>query len=85
MHFGWNFALAAVGARISGLTIKLTEYEVVPFGPERWTGGAYGPEASLLTTCAVLILGLLVWRLPIRSNDPRPLIWESAGHQPREE
>lgn len=84
MHFGWNFALAAVGAKISGLTIRLAGYEVVPFGPERWTGGAYGPEASLLTTFAVLVLGLLLWLLPLRSNDSRSLIWESGRHHLKE-
>ena len=75
MHFGWNIALAAIGANLSGLRIKLTGLTVVPVGPSYWTGDAYGPEASLLTTLAVVAAGLIIWKAPVRRS-PGPLLWD---------
>jgi hypothetical protein len=75
MHFGWNFSLACMGANVSGLTIRLTDVEVVPVGPALWSGAEYGPEASLLASLAVIAAGVLLWRLPLRSNDA-PVLWE---------
>ena len=75
MHFGWNIALAAIGANLSGLRIKLTGLTVVPVGPSYWTGDAYGPEASLLTTLAVVAAGLILWKAPVRRS-PGPLLWD---------
>ncbi len=75
MHFGWNIALAAIGANLSGLRIKLTGLTVVPVGPSHWTGDAYGPEASLLTTLAVVAAGLILWKAPARRS-PGPLLWD---------
>jgi membrane protease YdiL (CAAX protease family) len=75
MHFGWNFSLACLGANISGLTIRLTGMEVVPVGPPEWSGAEYGPEGSLLTTCAVVAAAALLWRMPLRSNEA-PVVWD---------
>ncbi len=75
MHFAWNFSLACLGANVSGLTIRLTGMEVVPVGPAMWSGAEYGPEASLLTTFAVVAAGVLLWRIPLRSN-PAPVLWD---------
>jgi membrane protease YdiL (CAAX protease family) len=75
MHFGWNFSLACLGANVSGLTIRLTGLEIVPVGPAEWSGAEYGPEASLLTSLAVVVAGVLLWRLPLRANDA-PVLWD---------
>ena len=75
MHFGWNIALAAIGANLSGLRIKLTGLTVVPVGPSHWTGGAYGPEASLLTTLAVVAAGVILWKAPA-GRAAGPLLWD---------
>jgi len=75
MHFGWNFSLACLGANVSGLTIRLTGMEIVPVGPAIWSGGEYGPEASVLTTFAVVAAGVLLWRMPLRANDGR-VLWD---------
>ena len=75
MHFGWNIALAAIGANLSGLRIKLTGFIVVPVGPFYWTGDAYGPEASLLTTLAVCAAALILWKAPA-GRSPGPLLWD---------
>jgi CAAX protease family protein len=75
MHFGWNFSLACLGANVSGLTIRLTGLEIVPVGPAVWSGAEYGPEASLLTSFAVVAAAVLLWRLPLRANEA-PVLWD---------
>ena len=75
MHFGWNFGLAAIGANLSGLRIKLTGLIVIPVGPSYWTGAAYGPEASLLTTLAVCAAALILWKAPA-GRSGQPLLWD---------
>lgn len=52
MHFGWNAMLPLAGANLSGFTIRVTGYALEPNGGGILTGGAYGPEGSLLTTFA---------------------------------
>ena len=76
MHCGWNLALATVGANLSGLRIRLTDLNIVPTGSAYWTGGAYGPEASPVTTLVVVAIGVVLWKAPIPAN-PRPVIWDS--------
>jgi hypothetical protein len=75
MHFGWNFSLACLGANVSGLTIRLTGMEIVPVGPAAWSGAEYGPEASLLTTFAVVAAAAALWRMPLSINDAR-VLWD---------
>ena len=55
IHCGWNCALAGAGAKLSGLKVRLMEMEIVETGPTFWTGGAYGPEGSPITTIFVAI------------------------------
>jgi membrane protease YdiL (CAAX protease family) len=74
MHFGWNATLATIGANVSGLRIKLTGIALAPHGPPLWTGGDYGPEASLLTSFAVAAAGYILWKLPPGRQDPR--LWD---------
>jgi hypothetical protein len=62
LHFGWNVVLPLFGANLSGFTMGVTGYEL------RWkttalvSGGAYGPEGSVLTTAVVVALFFLVHR-----------------------
>jgi len=60
LHGVWNFTLAMIRLPVSGMeldgviTLQLT-------GPRLWTGGVFGPEASLLTTLLILTAcGLLL-------------------------
>jgi hypothetical protein len=58
-HTGWNFAEAYVfGAQVSGSELGPSLYEVRPVASVNalWSGGAFGPEASIVT----VITGLLV-------------------------
>jgi membrane protease YdiL (CAAX protease family) len=74
MHFSWNFSLAAIGANVSGLKIKLLGVSVVPTGPPLWTGGDYGPEGSALTSVTLVVLFLLLWRLPLGRQEQGLLV-----------
>jgi len=75
MHLGWNLSLAILGANISGLRMGLTALRATPVGPVLWTGGDYGPEASLVATIAVLGAAVAVWKAPVPADDS-PLIWD---------
>ena len=68
MHFGWNIALPFFGTKISGITMRVTGYEMTWNADPVWSGGAYGPEGSLLTTGVLVLMLLFVWRYPF----PRP-------------
>ena len=50
LHFGWNFTLPLFGVNLSGLRMDVTGHEMAWRAGPLWSGGAYGPEASLLTS-----------------------------------
>lgn len=77
MHLGWNLSLAVLGANISGLRMGLTALRAKPVGPPLWTGGDYGPEASLVATIAVLVAAVVVWKTPV-PTDASLLIWDEV-------
>ena len=77
MHLGWNLSLAILGANISGLRMGLTALRATPVGSVLWTGGDYGPEASLVATIAVLGAAVVVWKTPVPADDS-PLIWDDV-------
>jgi len=75
VHFGWNFTLVAVGVNVSGIRIKLAAMTLGASGPTLWSGGAYGPEASLITSLAVPAVICVVLCLPPRANSG-PRLWD---------
>jgi membrane protease YdiL (CAAX protease family) len=66
LHFGWNFTLPLFGVNISGLRIRETGYELSWTAGTLWSGGDYGPEASILTFGVLVLLFLYVWKAPVR-------------------
>jgi membrane protease YdiL (CAAX protease family) len=72
LHFGWNVTLAVFGAGVSGLRMTMTGREMAWTAGRLWSGGEYGPEASVLTSAAVIVLFLALRRAPIR-RQPSPL------------
>jgi membrane protease YdiL (CAAX protease family) len=66
LHFGWNFTLPAFGVNVSGLRMKMTGYELKWSAGSLWSGGDYGPEASILASLAMAALAVYLWRAPIR-------------------
>lgn len=65
IHAGWNWLLPLAGVQLSGFTIGLTGYTLRWHVSEIWSGGSYGPEASVLT--CIVIVALLLWlrRAPV--------------------
>jgi len=51
-HLGWNGALAALDAPVSGLPFRIPVIDYVPGTPVWLTGGAFGPEGGLAATMA---------------------------------
>lgn len=78
MHFGWNFALPLFGVRLSGFTMGVTGYELRWTVGSLWSGGAYGPEASLLTTAAVVAAGCMLYRIRFARQ---PLVLADPGRE----
>lgn len=49
-HVSWNFVMAGVlHSAVSGIGMGTPNYRIVDSGPDWATGGAWGPEAGLLT------------------------------------
>ncbi len=68
MHFGWNLTLPLFGVKLSGLTIKPTGVTLIWNVGPLWSGGDYGPEASILTSGVLLLLLVYLWKIPTRKQ-----------------
>lgn len=79
LHFGWNFVLPLAGARLSGFTLGLTGYELKWKAAVWLSGGEYGPEGSVLTTGACVLLMLWLWRGRIH-RQPSLLLDQKKPH-----
>ncbi len=65
LHFGWNWVLPLFGVKLSGFTMGVTGYALRWSAGELWSGGDYGPEASLLTLPVLVLLFFYVQRAPV--------------------
>jgi membrane protease YdiL (CAAX protease family) len=83
LHFGWNFTLPLFGVNVSGLRIGMTGHEMVWSAGALWSGGDYGPEASVLTSGALVLLGFYLWKAPFR-RQTSPLTGPAAESAPCE-
>jgi membrane protease YdiL (CAAX protease family) len=66
LHVGWNFTLPLFGVPLSGLRMNVTGHEMSWTAGVLWSGGEYGPEASILTSAALVLLSLYLWKAPVR-------------------
>jgi hypothetical protein len=62
LHFGWNFTLPLFGVNLSGFTMGVTGYALHWRTGDLWSGGAYGPEGSILTSGIVVVLFFVIQR-----------------------
>lgn len=60
-HAGWNWALVSYGVAVSGIDDLPGFIQARLQGPELITGGAFGPENSILTIGLVLALSILAY------------------------
>ena len=81
LHFGWNFTLPLFGVNVSGLRMKITGYEMAWSAGPVWSGGGYGPEGGILASAAMAVLGVYLWKAPIR-RQPSPLVDPPAEDTP---
>jgi uncharacterized protein len=77
LHFGWNAALPFLGVELSGFTIQVVGYRLVWKTGDLWSGGTYGPEASLLATGVLVVLFAVIRKVPVHKGvayllDPEP-------------
>jgi membrane protease YdiL (CAAX protease family) len=70
LHFGWNWILSLAGTSLSGFTMGMTGYAVRWNAPELWSGGAYGPEASVLTCGIIVALMAFLYKAPVHPQRP---------------
>lgn len=70
IHFAWNWMLPILGVSLSGFTMGTTGYAVRWKVGDIWSGGAYGPEASLLTSAIVVGLMVFLHNAPVRTQTP---------------
>jgi membrane protease YdiL (CAAX protease family) len=61
-HLGWNAALAAADAPVSGMPFSIPFIDHHPGAPAWLTGGAFGPEGGLTATVALAAATLVVAR-----------------------
>jgi membrane protease YdiL (CAAX protease family) len=66
LHFGWNITLPLFGTNVSGFRMNMTGHEMVWKAGSLWSGGNYGPEASVLTSAVIVLLAVCLWKAPVR-------------------
>jgi len=71
-HAGWNWAQASLGVAVSGIEELPSFIESSLEGPELMTGGAFGPENSIITVALVLILSGVTYYLTNRKGNIFP-------------
>jgi uncharacterized protein len=82
LHFGWNSALPFLGVELSGFTIQVVGYRLVWKTGDLWSGGTYGPEASLLASGVLLLLFAVIRKVPVRKGVAYLLDPEQEDSQP---
>jgi uncharacterized protein len=76
VHLGWNFAQGPIfGAAVSGMAGLPSVLQPVIQGPELLTGGAFGPEASLITVVLWGSASMALLALAARQGKMRPPEW----------
>jgi len=81
IHVGWNYAQAFFGTTLSGMP----EYASYGFvrgemrGPELLTGGAFGPEGSVVTLALLLVLSAWAYHGMRRDGKVVSPFWKSGS------
>ncbi|MBI2689610.1 MAG: CPBP family intramembrane metalloprotease [Acidobacteria bacterium] len=65
LHFGWNFTLPLFGVNLSGFRMGMTGRTLEWRASDLWSGGSYGPEASVLSSLVVAGLFFALHRIPL--------------------
>jgi membrane protease YdiL (CAAX protease family) len=79
LHWAWNFFEGPIfGTAVSGGHAGASLLATTTSGPDAWTGGEFGPEASLVAVlvCAAVTVAALV--LAAKHRQIRPPSWRRA-------
>lgn len=60
-HIGWNGALSAFDAPVSGMPFRIPLFDYQAGGPTWLTGGAFGPEGGVLAS-GMIVLAIMMAR-----------------------
>lgn len=72
LHLGWNWVMSALlDFPVSGAEFDTPLYSARELGADWWTGGAFGPEAGLAATLAIVAGTAWMMRTPLLSASPR--------------
>jgi hypothetical protein len=83
IHAGWNFTLSNLaGLTVSGIEVPTRFLHTTLRGPELWTGGSFGLEASMVNTAVWLGFCLVFALMPRRYSGP--VWWEQVRTFTRE-
>ena len=76
LHAGWNFSEGSLyGLSVSGFTTKNALTNGTLQGPVILTGGAFGPEASVVAVVLCFSLAILLLWLSAKSGRIQPPLW----------
>ena len=74
-HCCWNATIFMIGVPLSGEDWRaLAPFETVDHGSILWTGGAFGPEDSLINLFVSLAICAALWRLVRRTGERQSTI-----------
>jgi len=77
IHAGWNFAEGSIfGAQVSGSSEAHYVIKSSLSGPDILTGGAFGPEASVISVCVCAAFSAVLLVLVLRRGDWRKLSFQ---------
>jgi len=79
IHMGWNFTEGSLfGAQVSGGVTSHSLIHATLSGPELLTGGAFGPEASIVTVVVCGLTAGVMAIMVVRRGGWRPLRFKLA-------
>lgn len=70
LHLGWNWAMAALDAPVSGMALSIPMIDYDPGQPIWLTGGPFGPEGGVLATAVLGLATVLAARLFLAHHHP---------------
>jgi membrane protease YdiL (CAAX protease family) len=70
LHLGWNWALAALDAPVSGIALSIPLIDYDPGQPVWLTGGPFGPEGGVLATVVLGLATVIAARLFLAHHHP---------------
>ncbi|MBI5094328.1 MAG: CPBP family intramembrane metalloprotease [Candidatus Hydrogenedentes bacterium] len=83
LHWSWNIFQGPIyGAPVSGHQLHGL-INVTIEGPERWTGGAFGPEAGLPVLAVCVVFAIVAATAAVRNGEVRNGKWFGRRKGPR--